>query len=67
MKNIIEKKKVFVKIKGQSRYVSKWCMGIYDEQGNYEFKGFPTKKDAEAKARELKNSGFTEERCLISW
>ena len=67
MKNTIEKKKVFVKVKGHSEHISKWWIGIYDEHGNYEFKGFPTRKDAEAKVRELKNDGFTEEQCLISW
>ena len=60
-------KNTYIKIKGQSKYVSKWNIGVYDENGNYEVKRFPYKKDADAFAKELKAKGYKQENSILSW
>lgn len=60
-------KNTYIKIKGQSKYASKWNIGVYDENGNYTCKGFPTKKEAEAFASELDAKGYKKENNILSW
>lgn len=60
-------KKAFVRIKGQSKYTSKWNIGVYDENGKYTCKVFPTKKEAESFANELIANGYKEEQSILSW
>lgn len=60
-------KNTYIKIKGQSKYASKWNIGVYDENGKYTCKGFPTKKEAEAFASELAAKGYKKEDSILSW
>lgn len=59
--------KTFIRIKGQSKYASKWNVGMYDENEKYTCKGFPTKSEAEHFIAELKLKGYKEGCNSLSW
>lgn len=59
-------KKTYFPFRGQSKYASRWWLGITDENGNYEAKSFPYKRERTEYIAKLKAEGYTKIETSIS-
>ena len=53
--------KTYKIMKGQSKYAAPWGIVYYDENGNHNFTGFPTKRDLNNAVKNFIEQGYTEQ------